>query len=606
MPITQDDNLRWDLAPLYPEPAVTAVDSDLAAALALADTFRAAHHGRIAAGELSATELFTALKAYEDLQRQSLKPQLYAQLRFAGDGRDPQGVRLLARCRDVATRITEQTLFFELELLQLDADLFARLRNDPQLASYGHYLDSLRAHAPYTLAEPVEQALKRKDLSGRDAFVQLFDELTAGLVFPFRFPDEDQERAATGEELLALLFHGEAAVREAAFTCFLEQHAEQSLVLTSCLNNILLDHGKEAELRGYPDLMTPTHLGNETDPAMVEQLLTVSEQHYGLAREYFDLKRRLLGLDLLKNTDLYAPVGAPRADYSFAEAWQLVATSLHDFAPELAGLADRLRRQGRIDLRPRAGKSAGAFCMGLYPGADPYLLLNFTGTLRDVTTLAHELGHALHYQLAGGQNLFDYHAALPLAETASVFGEMLVTRRLLDREPVTANKIALLCAKLEEIIATTFRQTVLTRFEQKAHARRGQGLLASDDLCRLWLEENERLFGDSVSMIPAYRWGWSYISHFVHARFYCYAYVFGELLVLALYQKYREDGAAFVPAYLDLLRAGGAAPPAELLRPLGIDLADPDFWSGGYALVAELLAELRELLEDESGGRGLS
>ena len=201
--------------------------------------------------------------------------------------------------------------------------------------------------------------------------------------------------------------------------------------------------------------------------------------------------------------------------------------------------------------------------MGLYPGADPYVLLNFTGTLRDVSTLAHELGHAVHYVLAGEQNFFHYHAPLPMAETASVFGEMLLTRAMLDQEPDRQVRIALLCAKIEEIIATTFRQTVLTRFEQAAHARRGEELLAAEDLCELWLAENARLFGDRVEMIPAYRWGWSYISHFIHARFYCYSYVFGELLVLALYQKYRHEGAAFVPAYLDLLRAGGSARPDE-------------------------------------------
>jgi oligoendopeptidase F len=201
--------------------------------------------------------------------------------------------------------------------------------------------------------------------------------------------------------------------------------------------------------------------------------------------------------------------------------------------------------------------------------------------------------------LAGGQNFYHYHPPLPLAETASVFGEMLVTRHLLDREGDRRVRIALLCAKLEEIIATTFRQAMLTRFEQAAHARRGAGLLTADELCDLWLEQNARLFGDAVTMIPAYRWGWSYISHFIHARFYCFSYVFGELLVLALYRRYQEEGAAFAPRYLDLLRAGGSAPPAELLHPLGIDLADPNFWAGGYAVVGEMLAELQDLVRGE-------
>jgi oligoendopeptidase F len=239
--------------------------------------------------------------------------------------------------------------------------------------------------------------------------------------------------------------------------------------------------------------------------------------------------------------------------------------------------------------------------MGLYPGADPYVLLNFTGTLRDVSTLAHELGHAVHYVLSGEQNFFHYHAPLPLAETASVFAEMLLTRALLDREADRQTRIALLSAKIEDIIATTFRQTVLTRFEQEAHARRGQGLIAPDDLCELWLAENARLLGDGVEMIPAYRWGWSYISHFIHARFYCYSYVFGELLVLALYQRYRTEGPAFVPFYRKLLCAGGSVRPDALLKPLGIDLAAPEFWAQGYDLVRELVEELKSLVAEERG-----
>ncbi len=497
--------------------------------------------------------------------------------------------------REAWQEIHEATLFFELEVLALDESLFQALAGDHALANYRHYLTTIRAHAPYTLSEPVEQVLKRKDLSGREAFVQLFDELTSSLKYRYRFPGEEQAREATGEELLALIYHPDRPVRESSFSAFLDKHAEHALVLTSCFNNILLDHGKESELRKYPDLMTPTHLSSETDPDMVEQMLGVTEQHYALAQEYFDVKRQLLGYEVLKNTDLYAPVIKETCQYSFPEALTLVLDSFRGFSPQLAKIVERLVDSGRIDLAPRPGKSGGAFCMGLYPGADPYVLLNFTGTLRDVSTLAHELGHAVHYALSGQQNYFHYHATLPLAETASVFGEMLLTRTLLDREPDRRTRIALLCAKIEEIIATTCRQTVLTRFEQKAHERRGKGLLSADDYCDLWLTENKKLLGP-VEMIPAYRWGWSYIGHFIHARFYCYSYVFGELLVLALYQRYRQQGDAFVPAYLDLLRAGGSARPDELLKPLGIDLHDPGFWARGYDVLRGMIDELRTMM----------
>lgn len=594
-----DTDLRWDLFLLYPGADEQPWQADLQRAEELADNFRRAYHGRIATAELTAGLLSTALQRFEALQRVILKPYLFAQLAFSADSGPAANKQRLARVREVWSGISEQTLFFELELLRLDTGKFESLLEDAEVAAYGHFLRQARSHAPYTLSEEVEQALKRKDLSGKEAFEQLFDELTASLSFRYQMPGEGQPREVSGEELLGLLYHPQRQVRETAFSTFLDKHAEHGLVLTACFNNILLDHGKESELRGYPELMTPTHLASETEPEMVRQMMQVSEENYPLGREYFALKRELLGYQELKNTDLYAPLPGDTRRYSFAEARQLVSEAYTGFAPQLAESIEAFYREGRVDVAPRPGKSGGAFCMPMMPGYPPYLLLNFTGTLRDVSTLAHELGHGLHNLLAQGQNLLQFHAPLPMAETASVFGEMLLTRHLLDREPDRQVKIALLCSKLEDIIATTFRQNLLTRFELAAHQRRQDGLLSPEEICELWWQENAKLFGDEVQMIEPYRWGWSYISHFIHSRFYCYSYVFGELLVLALYQKYLEDGQAFVPRYLELLAKGGSAPPGEMLRPLGIDLADAGFWQKGYDVVRDLLGELKRLLNSE-------
>ncbi len=597
--MTHPDPLRWDLSPLYQSADDPRWEADLAQARELATAFRRDFRGRIASDHLCADLLGAALRSYERLQRLGLKPYLYAQLLFAADSTPARHKALLARVREAWSAVSEEVLFFELEILRIDEERFASLLRDPELSAYAHYLRQLRVHTPYTLSEEVEQALKRKDLAGKEAFVQLFEELTSSLRYPFHFPGDQAPREATGEELLGLLHHPDGTVRERAFATFLGKHADHALVLSACFNNLLLDHGKEAELRGYPELITPTCLANETAPEQVKRLLEVSEANYGLARDYFAIKRRLLGLERMKNTDIYAPLGQEARQIDFPEAKALVLEAFAGFSPELAELAEGFFREGRIDAFPRPGKTGGAFCMGMLPGIKPYLLLNHTGNLRDVATLAHELGHGLHYSLSQPQNLFNYHAPLPFAETASVFGEMLLTRHLLDREPSRQVKIELLCAKLEDIIATTFRQTVLTRFELAAHAKRGQGLLAPEDYCELWWEENARLFGDAVTMIEPYRWGWSYISHFIHSRFYCYSYVFGELLVLALYQKYREEGAAFVPRYLELLAKGGSQKPEELLKPLGINLADPDFWQKGYDFVRGLLEELRSLVEEK-------
>jgi oligoendopeptidase F len=588
----------WDLTPLYASLEDPAWENDLQGALSSAHAFAADWCGTLDAGTIQAPGLSVALQRYAELQKQGLKPYFYAQLLFSAKSDDDRHKALFARAREVWHAVSETTLFFELDLLHLGNEVFAPLLSAPELQEYVHYLQQLRAHAPYTLNEAVEQAIKRKDLSGKEAFAQLFEEITGEMRFTFTFPGEEAPRETSGEELLALLYHPDGAVREAAFATFLNGHAAMGTVLVACFNNIFLDHGKEAELRGYPELMTPTHIESETAPAMVEKMMAVSEANYSLGQEYFALKRQLLGLERMKNTDLYAPLSTSVRSIDFAEAQATVLAAFKSFSPQLAELAKSFFSEKRIDVFPAPGKSGGAFCHGMAPGMAPYILTNYTGTLRDLSTLAHELGHGVHFVLSGSQNLYNYNAPLPLAETASVFAEILLTRHLLSIETDPQLKIALLCSKIEEIIATTLRQNVLTRFELAAHQKRGEGLLSSDDLCALWLSENGKLFGDAVEMIEPYRWGWSYISHFIQSRFYCYSYIFGELVTLALYRRYQQEGASFVPKYFELLASGGSQSPVEALRPFGIDLNDPGFWQEGYDLVRELLTELRQLVEE--------
>jgi oligoendopeptidase F len=321
--------------------------------------------------------------------------------------------------------------------------------------------------------------------------------------------------------------------------------------------------------------------------------MSVTEANYGLAQEYFRIKAGMLKMEKLRNCDIYAPVVETERAFTFDEAREIVTASYRDYDPAFGKIAESFFTERRVDVLPRTGKSGGAFAMGISPDLPPFLLLNFTGTLRDLATVAHEMGHGLHSVISQKQTLLNYHAPLPLAETASVFGEMLLTRRLLDNEDDLVVRRSLLCAKIEDIIATTFRQTVLTRFELRLHNERKIGLLSNDRISEIWLEENGRLFGDSVEMIPAYRWGWSYISHFIHSRFYCYSYTFAELLVLALFQKYREEGDSFKQGYHDLLESGGAMSPADTARLAGIDITDSGFWQKGYDVLADLIEELK-------------
>jgi oligoendopeptidase F len=585
-------DLTWNTALLYPAPDSPELEADLGSFDALAADFRQRYFEKIA--QMEPPALLEAVREYEALQVRMAKPFCYAHLLFAADSSDQTALSLSQRCAELGSRLSQQLLFFDLELMNLDDAAFQALCVLPEAADYVHFLTGIRKFRPYTLKENEERLLTRKDLTGTSAFTRLFDELSASLRYSMEL--EGETREFTGEELLSLLHHHEADVRFRAMTTFLEKHRENGIVFGAVFNNTALDHGQEMELRGYATPIQPTNIGNEIPDEAVEHLMAVTEANYSLAREYFRLKADMLGMERIRNCDVYAPVVESKKTYGFDEARDMVIASYGAYDPDFGRIVADFFTERRVDVMPRPNKSGGAFAMGISPEAPPFLLLNFTGTLRDLATIAHEAGHGLHFVLSQKQGMLNYHAPLPLAETASVFGEMLLTRRLLDSEDDPLVRKSLLCATIEDIIATTFRQTVLTRFELRLHNERAKGLLTNDAISRIWLEENRKLFGDAVEMIPAYSWGWSYISHFIHSRFYCYSYTFAELLVLALFQKYREEGESFKPGYRSLLESGGALSPADTARLAGIDITAGDFWQKGYDFLGGLIRELKELI----------
>lgn len=587
-------DLTWDTTLLYPSPDSVELESDFAQASSRTTAFRERYRGNVTA--LDADGLRDALVEFEALQELIVKPQMYAQLLFSSDSGNDLYKALSQRAAEFGNLLARELLFFELEIMAIPDDDFARLTENDCLGNYRHFLTSLRIFRPHTLPEQEEKLLKQKNLTGVDAFSRLFDELSAS--FRFRLELDGSEQDFTGEELLGLLHHPDALVRERAFSTFLKRHEEHGIVYATVFNTIALDHAQELEIRGYSAPMDPTNLGNEIPGEVVERIMAVTEENYPLAQDYFRLKARLMKLPRLKNSDIYAPLGSSNRRYSFDEARNLVLEAYSGFNPAYRPIIEAFFADHRIDALPRPNKGGGAFCMGMTPELPPFLLLNFTGNLRDVATLAHELGHGLHYMLAQRQTMLNYHAPLPLAETASVFGEMLLTRHLLDHENDPAVKVELLCAKIEDIIATTFRQIVLTRFEERLHLERKNGLLTSSRICALWWEENGKLYGDSVDMIEPYGWGWSYISHFIHTRFYCYSYTFAELLVLSLYRNYLREGDRFLPDYEAILSSGGSLSPENTVRPAGIDLADPGFWQKGYDFLHELIDELKIMVGD--------
>ncbi len=586
----------WALEDLYESPDDPRLGADVAHAKQQAEAFAAAYRGKIASGQLDGSGLAAALAEYEALSALESRPSFYASLLFAAETQNPAAQQLVQRTREAATETSNLTLFFALELIALDDAQLATLLATPALAEYQHYIESVRRFKPHTLSEKEEQLLNQKRLSGQSAFVQLFGELSGSLRFTVDIEggEDSEARELSDGEVMALLRHPDAAVRERAMTVFLETYASHGLVLSSIFNNILLDHKIDCEMRQYADVVLPTHLANEIAPATVEAMMQAVERHYPVAQEYFQLKARLLGLERLKNTDVYAPIEGVAESLSFAQAQDLIVTAFGRFNAQFGAIALEFFQKRWIDAEVRAGKRGGAFCAALSPEHHPYILCSYTGTGRDVATIAHELGHGIHYSLARRQKLLNYDAPLVLAETASVFAEIVLTRHLLAEAKDQATRRAILCDVLQDIYGTVFRQTALTRFEIAAHAKRQEGILSPDQIGHLWWNEQAKLFGDSVEMLPISRWGWSYIPHFIHSRFYCYSYSFGELLTLALFQRYLDEGEAFIPAYLQLLESGGSQRPEHALGRLGIDINQPEFWDRGFQVIKGFLADLQE------------
>ncbi len=581
----------WDLSALYAGLDDPRLEDDIRAVVPAARAVRGAWHGRLR--RAGPRELLEAVEGYQEALSRPLRPYAYAHLLFASDSSRPEHVALLHRIREEATRARRETVFFELELDRIPGDAFERALSEPGLARYRHYLAHVRSFRPHRLTEPEESLLTLKDLAGRSAFVQLYDQLTAS--FRYRFEVDGREREMTGPELLALLKHPDRGVRRHAYETYMGAYEAHRVVFTAVWNALVLDHRQNLELRRYADPMEPVHKGNELTTRAVDTLMAVTREHYDLARRYYRWKAHVLGVDRLWSTDLVAPLPGPEPEsvpFGRARTWVLEAYA--SFDPGLAEVARSFFEERRIDAPPRPGKAGGAFCMGVAPDLPVYVLMNYTGKLRDVATLAHELGHGIHFTLAKGQPLLEYAPVLPMAETASVFGELLLARRLEAEDLDPAVRRNLLAERVEDIIATTFRQNLYTDFEYRAHREGAKGYLSEERLCELWRSALDEAYGDAVEHVPASRWAWAAIPHFVHTRFYCYAYVFGELLVLALYRRYREEGAAFVPRLRSLLEAGGSRSPAELVAGLGYDLEDPGFWKRGYEVLEGMIRTLEE------------
>jgi oligoendopeptidase F len=574
-------DVGWDLEPLVDgrgDAGVTALLDDAERRAADLGGYR----DRVA--DLDAAGLATLMQELAEITERLGKAGSYAALRFAVDTTDPARGALLAAVEERATAISNELLFVELEWAALRDEPVAAIIDDPALAFCRHHLVSVRRYRPHLRSEPEERILADKAVTGSSAWARLFSEQTAALTV------ELDDGPAPLEVALSRLQAPDREVRRAAAEAVTEALAPGLRTRGFIFNTLLADKASDDRIRHYRSWLTSRNLDNEASDESVQALVAAVVTRYDIPQRWYALKARLLGVDRIADYDRMASVAAEDEAMGWAGAQALVLDAYASFSPELADVVGRFFEEPWIDAPVRPGKRQGAFCAYTVPSLHPYVLLNWTGRRRDVLTLAHELGHGAHAYLARGQGVFHQSTPLTLAETASVFGETVTFGRLLAETADADARLALLAESLEGQIATVFRQIAMNRFEDRVHTeRRERGELSVDRFRECWLETQADMLGATVELTPGYGSWWSYIPHFIGTPGYVYAYAYGQLLALSVYREYERQGAAFVPAYLELLSKGGSDTPEALGRIVGVDLADPGFWDGGLAIVEEQL-----------------
>ncbi len=580
--------VAWDIDTILPDGATPADLFDRADTLADGLT---SLRGRV--GELDAGELAEAMHTLAELQDLMSRAGYHAMLAFSTATDDPACGAAMAAAQERSTAIGTKLIFIDLEWAAADDDHVAAVLGDPRLDFCRHHLDNLRLSRPYLLSEAEETIVAEKSQTGFAAWTRLFDELTSAITVDL--PDELGGPGRPLMQAASMLQHPDRDVRKQVaegITAGLEPGLRTRAFL---FNTLLLDKSIDDRLRGYPSWISSRNLANEASDESVQALVDAVVDNYSIPQRWYALKAKVLGIDKLADYDRMASVATTDRDIGWAEGTQIVRDAYASFSPELAAIVDRFIDESWIDAPVRPGKRGGAFAAGVSPGHHPYVLLNWTSKARDVATLAHELGHGVHFYLAREQGIFHQSTPLTLAETASVFGETVTSNRLLSMIDDPNERFALLASSLEDSIATVFRQIAMNRFEHAVHtSRRTEGELSVERFGDLWADSQRAMLGDSVEITDGYRNWWSYVPHFMGSPGYVYAYAYGQLLALSVYARYREEGDAFVPAYLDLLRAGGSDTPENLARIVDCDLADPDFWRNGLKIVDGQLSAAEE------------
>jgi oligoendopeptidase F len=583
---TGAEEIRWDLSDLYSDQEdlkKEMVETDLEA-----DAFAGLYRGRIES--LTAAELADSLRSFERLQDRMGRALTYAFLNWCTNTEDSSRGALMQGIREKCTLIGHKLLFYEIELIHLDSAKADQLLRSAELEPFSHYLEVLLLKKRHILSEPEEKILSEKSVTGPEAWSRFFDEILGRA----RFSLKGEE--LTEQEVLSRLYEADRDVRKEAASSFTAGLQKELRTLTYVFNTVLAEKASEDRLRNYDHWLASRNLSNEITDEAVEVLTTSVIERYDLVARFYRLKKQILGLDELFDFDRYAPIEELDRRFQWSEARKLVLEAYSAFHTDMGSIAGLFFEQKWIDAALVPGKRGGAFSHRAVPQVHPYIMMNFTGNVRDVQTLAHELGHGVHQYLSREKGSLQGSTPLTTSEMASVFGEMLVFERLLQAEDDPSRRLALLVGKIDDTIATVFRQVAMNRFEDRIHnIRRTEGELSVERLNQCWIDAQEEMFQGSVTLGEHYQIWWSYIPHFIHTPGYVYAYAFGELLVLALYGIYQQNQDTFPVRYLQLLSEGGADWPHVLLSRLGVDLQDPCFWKEGLGAIERFIVQAEEI-----------
>jgi oligoendopeptidase F len=576
---------RWDLTHLLSQPqeefeqSIKRLDSQVSKYESLRSTL---------SPDMSSKAFLDILGLNEAIARESAKLSAYAYLWFSENTKNLEARAFKTKVEERLTALQNRMLFFDLWWQTVDEANAARLMQSSGDVRY--FLESIRRYKAHTLSEAEEKIINLKNTTGRHAVNTLYDVLTNGLTFTLTV--KGKRKTLTREQLSMYVRSPESNMRETAYKEMYRVFAGHHDVLGEMYTTLVNDWKSEnIELRKFASPIAARNLGNDVPDEAVDALLTACLKNASIFQDYFRIKASICKIRPMSRYHLYAPHRSERKRYRYPDAVRMVLQAYQTFSPQLAEQAKQVLSERHVDARTFPGKLGGAYCYSVLPGSTPYVLLNYTGEARDVATLAHELGHAVHAMMASAHSVFTFHSTLPLAETASVFGERLLSEALMAQESSKAIKQGLLLAQLDDIYATVLRQAYFILFEKSAHQMVAQGGTVKD-LADIYLAGLRQQFGKAVKVPDEFRWEWLTIPHIFASPFYCYAYSFGNLLVLALYHRYKQQGAAFVPKYLDLLAAGGSTSPEALLTDVGVNMRSEAFWQSGFDTIRDMVLEL--------------